>query len=179
MHKMKWFAVCLILLLSIFSQSVAASSETSVSFGLQTTYTAVGSFAELSSGPFHIGAGGRYDIPQALRGFLYQEILGFGYFTKDIVNVDRISLTAGLGVTSWIDFGTPQFTALVGLQTRGAYHLANGKGSLILDVLIPVPRFITWEKDPQPEWDDWPSSVGIMSVYLLFQLVSIGYVWSF
>ncbi len=179
MYKMKWFAVCLILLLGIVSKSVAASSETSISFGLQFTYLAVGGVAELTTGPLHVGVGGRYDTVAAFKGFPEQEILGFGYITKDIVTTDRVSLTAGLGVTSWIDFEKPQFTALVGLQTRGIYHLADGKGSLILDVLIPVPRFVTWEKFPETGEDPLPSSVGFMSVYLIYQLVSIGYMWSF
>lgn len=177
MHKMKWFAVCFLLLMGIFSQLVAASSETSVSFGLQSTLLAVGGVAELKSGPFHVGAGARYDTAAVFKGFPEKEILGFGYLTKDMVRADRFSFAAGLGVTSWIDFEEPQFTALVGLQTRGAYHLVNGKGSLILDALIPVPWFFIWEKDPHVS--DLPSSVGFMSVYLLFQLVSIGYMWSF
>jgi len=89
-----------------------------------------------------------------------------------------LNLQAGLGATSWLDFEYEQAAVLLGGQLRGSLKLKDTKSALVAEVLFPLQWFI-WERNPSVDPDDLPSGAAIMSVYLIFQLVTVGWFWYF
>jgi hypothetical protein len=157
---------------------VSASPELSLSLGAQTTLTAFGVAADVGIGSFHLGVGARYHYQGAFTDIPYQEFLASGYLVMDMLETPQVNLQAGLGATSWLDFGYEQVAVLLGGQLRGELKLKDTNSALVAEMLVPL-HWITWERNPPVGSDDLPSGVGIMSVYLLFQLVTVGWFWYF
>ena len=170
------FLILILLVAAAFS--VFAGPQLSLSIGVQTTFTAFGIAADVGIGPLHLGSGARYHYQGAFTDIPYQEFLASGYLTTDMLATERINLQAGLGATSWLDFEYEQVAVLFGCQLRGALNLKDSNSALVAEVLVPLQWFI-WERNPPIPPDDFPSGAGIMSVYLIFQLVTVGWFWFF
>jgi hypothetical protein len=155
---------------------VSAGPELSLALGVQTTSTAFGVAADVGIGPLHLGAAARYHYQGAFTDIPYQEVLASGYLTTNMLDTPRINLQGGLGATSWLDFEYVQAAVLFGGQLRGTLKLKDSNSALVAEVLVPLQWFI-WERNPPVDPDDLPSGAAIMSVYLIFQLVTVGWFW--
>lgn len=157
---------------------LSATPQLSFSIGAQTTFTAFGIAADVGIGPLHLGSAARYHYQGSLTDIPYQEVLASGYLTTNMLDTPRINLQAGLGATSWLDFEYEQVAVLFGGQLRGSLKLKDSNSALVAEVLVPLRWFI-WERNPPIPPDDFPSGAAIMSVYLIFQLITVGWFWYF
>ena len=157
---------------------VSAGPQLSFSVGAQVTILSLGVAADFGIGPLHLGTAARYHHDSIFAGFPYQEVLVSGYLTTEMLDTPRLNLQAGLGVTSWLDFEYEQIAVLLGGQLRGSLKLKDSNSALVAEVLVPLQWF-TWERNPPEEPLDITPSVGIMSVALLFEAVTVGWFWYF
>lgn len=174
-----WSFLCVVIVLSgLAAMPVAADAapDFSLSAGLSATITAIGPVLDIGCGPMHVGASLRYHTLEAFKGFPYADLLWDVGMTTDLYDGELWDLRGGLGATGYLDLESKDHVAVIGARARLLLSPSGWSGSLYADVIAPF-KFLIHEETPLIE-SDLPPSVAFMAVYVLVQVVSIGWVWT-